>query len=409
MPVTSYSNHATPPARRGQGAVLNNRTRRFLFTVLFLLALAAVIGLILVKGPLAPVEVQTAPVRRGDLQPARFGVGTVEARRSYDIGPNRSGRLLALQVDHGDRVRKGQVLGRMDPVDLPQRLRSADKAVQKMEHMVEASRARMAEVKTRLAQAEDDARRYRELGRKKQVSQELVEAKLTEARSLADQYRAAAADLDAAEHDLERSRADRDAIQAQIDDLRLLSPADGLVVARRVEPGSVVVAGSPVLQIIDPATLWVRTRIDQKGEAALARGLDAEIVLRSAPERPLKGRVERIELVADSLTEERWVDVAFERIPDGLAIGSLANVTIHLPLQRDLLWIPSVALHRRDGREGVWMLDAGRARFHPVETGVRTLDGKVQVRAGLKEGDLVIGYTAHALEEGVKLKARSGD
>ncbi len=388
---------------------MNTRNKRFLYSILFLLALAAVVGLILVKGPLAPVEVRTSTVQSGDLHPSRFGVGTVEARRSYDIGPNRSGRLLVLKVDHGDRVSKGQVLGRMDPVDLEDRLRSADKSVLKMEHMVKAARARVAEVKTRLKQADDDARRYRELGRKKQVSLELVEAKVTEARALADQYQGVLADVDAAERDLERARADRDGIQAQIDDLRLVSPADGLVVARKVEPGSVVMAGSPVVQIVDPATLWVRTRIDQKGGAGLTLGLGAEIRLRDDPERPLPGRVARLELVADSLTEERWVDVAFERIPDGLAIGSLANVTIRLQPVKDALWIPSAALHRRDGRDGVWVLEQGRARFRPVEIGVRTLDGKVQIRSGLARGDEVISYTARALEDGVKLQARADD
>lgn len=388
---------------------MNTRTKRFLSSALFLLALAAVIGLILVKGPLAPVKVQTVRVQKGELQPSRFGVGVVEARRSYDIGPNRSGRLQDLRVDHGDRVRKGQVLGEMDPVDLLDRLRGADKAVQKMEQMIKAARARVAEVKARLKLANGDARRYRELSRKKQVSQDRVEAKITEERALRDQYRGAQADLDAAQHDLERAWADRDAIQAQIDDLRLLSPADGLVVARKVEPGSVVMAGSPVLQIIDPMSLWVRTRVDQKGSADLVEGLPAEILLRNFPDHPLPGRVARLELVADSLTEERWVDVAFEQIPEGVAIGSLANVTIRLPAVKDALWIPSAALHRRDGKEGVWVLEGDKARFRAVQVGVRTLDGKVQVSEGLAEGDAVIAYTARPLDEGMKLQAQAGD
>ncbi len=388
---------------------MSGRKKRFLYSVLFLLAIAAVIALILVKGPLAPVKVQTVLVQKGELRPSRFGVGTVEARHSYDIGPNRSGRLLDLRVDHGDRVRKGQVLGEMDPVDLIDLLRGAGKAVQKMEHLIEAAQARVAEVKARLKLANDDARRYRELGRKKQVSQELVEAKITEARALADQYKGVQADLDAARHDLEKARADRDAMQAQIDDLRLLSPVDGLVVARKVEPGSVVMSGSPVLQIIDPATLWVRARIDQKGSAALAVGLSAEILLRKYPESPLPGKVARLELIADSLTEERWVDVVFEKRPEDIAIGSLANVTIRLQAVKDALWIPAAALHRRDGRDGVWVLDGGRARFKPVQVGVRTLDGKVQVNGGLSEGDEVISYTARPLEEGTKLQAEAGD
>ena len=387
---------------------MKSRNKRLLYTLLFLLAVAAAVGLILVKGPLAPVTVETAQARRGDLHPARFGVGTVEARYRYDLGPNRSGRLLALSVDHGDRVRKGQVLGTLDPVDLDERLRAAEMAVQKAMRAIDGARARLDELETRLVLAAKEASRYRELGRQKQVSQDQVDAKVTESRALKDQLRAARADLEAARHELERARAERDAVRAQIEDLRLVSPVDGLVVERKVEPGSVVMAGTPVLVIVDPASLWVRTRIDQKGSGALAVGLPAEIRLREAPERPLPGRVARLELVADSLTEERWVDVAFEAIPGGLAVGTLANVTLRLPEVKGALWIPAAALQWREGRTGVWLLDGGRATFRAVQVGVRTLDGKVQILEGLAEGEAVITHSRRALEEGMKLKeARS--
>jgi len=386
---------------------LNSRKKRFLYSLLFLLGLAAVIALILIKGPLAPVNVQVTKVSKGSLHPSRFGVGTVEALRSYTIGPNRSGRLLELTVDQGDRVSKGQLLGRMDPVDLPDRLRSAEKAIEKMQHMIMAAEARLSEVEARLRLARDDARRYRELGKKKQVSVDQVEARETEARALSDQYRGAQADLDVAQHDLEKAKADRDGIQALINDLNLTSPAPGLVIAREVEPGSVVMAGSPVLKIVDPATLWVRTRIDQLGSAVLHQGLAAEILLRKFPTTPLTGKVSRLELIADSLTEERWVDVAFEQIPDDIAIGSLANVTIRLAAIEDVLWIPAAALHRKEGHAGVWVLDQERARFRSIETGVRTLDGRVQVTAGLAEGAEVISYSARPLEDGAKLRAEN--
>ncbi len=101
------------------------RARCWLQSALLLGSLALALALILLKGPLAPMKVRTVSVERGDLQPALFGVGTVEAKYLYDVGPIRTGRLLELKVDHGDRVNPGQLLGRMDPVDLPQRLQAA--------------------------------------------------------------------------------------------------------------------------------------------------------------------------------------------------------------------------------------------------------------------------------------------
>jgi len=386
---------------------VNTRKKRLLYTLLVLLVTAAVITLILFKGPLAPVEVVTVAASRGNLHPTRFGVGTVEALRSYDIGPSRSGRLLNLEVDEGARVQSDQVLGMMDPVDLEERLRSGHLAVRRAEQAIRAARARLQDVVVRLKLAKREEQRYVELGRKKQVSQDQVDQKVTTARSLVEQQHAAQADLEAAQLELGRAQADLAAIEAQIDDLALKSPVDGLVIARKVDPGSVVMAGTPVLQIVDTRTIWVRARFDQKRSGAIRVGQRAEIQMRRNPERILKGHVARLELVADSLTEERWVNIAFEQIPEGFAIGSLANVTIHLEPAEDVLWIPSAALHRHEKRTGVWLLDGGRATFRPVEVGIRTLDGKAEIRSGLEEGEEVITYTEHRLKEGLKLQAKT--
>ena len=376
---------------------------RFFKVLGVLLLLALAVGLILIKGPLAPLEVTTHEVERGDLQPARFGVGTVEARYAYSLGFSRPGRLQRLSVDHGDRVTAGQLLGALDPVDLHARLRSAEQAMARIRHQIEAAQARVAEAKAQLALARKEARRYEALGRKKQVSQDQVDAKRTTAMARADQLRAAEADLAAVRQDLERARSDHEALQAQLRDLELRSPVAGLVVARKVEPGSVVMAGVPVLEVVDHGSLWVRTRLDQRNSGALALGQRAEIRLRTRPDRPLAGRVARLELVADDLTEERWVDIAFETIPEGLALGTLANVTVELPTVESVLWIPAAALRWIDGRQGVWLYESGKAKFQPVEIGVRTLDGRVEIRDGLQAGQEVIVHSKRRLREGLEL------
>ena len=174
---------------------MKTTTRRLIYTLLLLLAVAGVLALILMKGPLAPLVVQPAHLGEGDLHPALFGIGTVEARRAYTIGPTRAGRLLVLSVDHGDRVTRGQLLGRMDPVDLAARLQAAALSADKLEHQVEAAKARVKEARSRHRLALKEARRYRELVAKGQVSREAADARETEARTSADQLRAAEADL----------------------------------------------------------------------------------------------------------------------------------------------------------------------------------------------------------------------
>jgi len=76
---------------------------------------AAFLWLALTSGPLAPVPVTLTTVTEHALAPALFGVGTVEARYTYRIGPTFAGRVSRVEVQVGDRVQAGQLLGEMDP------------------------------------------------------------------------------------------------------------------------------------------------------------------------------------------------------------------------------------------------------------------------------------------------------
>ena len=97
----------------------------WLFAVVLLLGFGVVVAR---SGPLSPIQVTTLRVEAGSLSPAIFGIGTVEARRSYLIGPTAAGRVKAVHVDVGETVKAGQLLAEIDPVDLDERLRSTEAA-----------------------------------------------------------------------------------------------------------------------------------------------------------------------------------------------------------------------------------------------------------------------------------------
>lgn len=184
----------------------------------------------------------------------------------------------------------------------------------------------------------------------------------------------------------------------------MTSPADGIVTARLAEPGSTVVAGQAVMQVIDPASLWLRVRIDQGRSQGLAIGLPAQIALRSHPGEKLAGRVERVDWIGDSVTEERIANIVFDNVPAGLAIGELAEVTLSLPVIEKTLVIPAAALHRQGTNSGIWQPADNRARFVPVTAGAMSADGLVEVRQGLAAGDTVIVHSAKALADGTRIK-----
>jgi HlyD family secretion protein len=377
-----------------------NASRRFRNTWLPLAlgagVLAAIVFLLVRNGPFAPIRVTEAHVEQGNLVPKIFGIGTVEARRSYLVGPTVASRVTRVLFDQGDRVRAGQLLAELDPVDLDERLASAANAQQRAVSTVQAAAALVREAKSRNELATASARRYADLRQKGFVSQEAVDAKQHEANAARAALEAAESQLAAARKDEERFGADRAGVGKQRAQFRLRSPVDGLVLSRDAEPGSTVIAGQAVLRLIDPASLWVKARIDQGRTAGISIGQPVDIVLRSLPGQVLPGKVARVEVGSDSVTEERIVNIVFDQVPVSLSSGELSEVTIALPGIAQALFLPSAAIRRSNGQAGVWRIAEGKVAFVQVRTGAETLEGQTEVIAGVAKGDAVV---LHALQE----------
>lgn len=349
-------------------------------------------------GPLAPVPVVAATVEERALTPALFGIGTVEARYTYRIGPTAAGRVRHVGVEVGEHVHAGQVLGEMDPVDLDERIAAQRAAQLRARANVAAAEAQVADVSARRTYAAAQAERYEQLLQANTVSADAVEAKRQELQVAEAGLRAARANLEATRQELGRVQAEHDALVQQRANLRLLAPVDGLVIARAADPGTTVIAGQPVVELIDPASLWVNVRFDQLRAAGLRAGLPAQVVLRSQAMRPLAGKVLRIEPLADAVTEEFLAKVVFDALPDTLPpIGELAEVTVAQSALPPLPVVPSASVQRVGGRLGVWRINDTALEFAPVELGAGDLDGWVQVRSGLRAGERVVVYSQRAL------------
>jgi len=357
-------------------------------TLALLAVLLPLIGLLIYvalrSGPLAPVPVTVSAVENRAVTPALFGIGTVEARYSYKIGPTVAGRLKRLNVQVGDYVKAGQLLGEMEPVDLEARLQAQNAALKR-------ARAQLREAEERQAYASSQAKRYQKLLAAHTVSDELAATKQHE-------LLLSEAALGGAREELIRLTAEREALRAQRDNLQLVAPADGLVVLRSADPGTTVVAGQAVVELIDTQSLWVNVRFNQTNAYGLAAGLPAGIVLRSQAGQDYAGQVSRVEPLADQVTEETLAKISFVQFPSVLPpLGELAEVTVTLPALPAAPVIPNAAIKRVEGQLGVWRLVDDELQFTPVKLGAASLDGQVQVQDGLTVGDRIVVYSGKAL------------
>jgi len=378
-------------------------SRRLLLGGLAVVLLGALAWVALRTGPLAPTKVQVTQVQKGSVSPTIFGIGQVEAQRSWMVGPTVAGRVLSVKVDVGQAVQPGQPLAEMDPVDLDQRLAALDASLARAQSAQQAAGAQVADAQARSALAAANLKRNQDLANQNFISAGALEARAQDVASANAGVAAAQANLGGSAQDITRLRAERAALAQQRGNLKLVAPAAAVVTVREAEAGTTVVAGQAVLRLIDPATLWVKLRVDQGRSAGLAPGLAARIALRSRPGELLAGKVARVEALADSVTEERLAMVAFDALPAGVSVGEMAEVTLQLPATAESLLLPNAAVVQHEGKTGVWRLKDGTLEFAPVTLGVQGLDGTVQVITGLNEGDTVVLYSQTALKPGARI------
>lgn len=355
------------------------------------------------SGPLAPIQVTVTQVVTGEVSPALFGIGTVEAQRAYIIGPTAAGRVKRVLVDVGDTVTAGQLLAEMEPVDLDTRVASSLAAASRGQSLVAVAEAQERDAKSRQALTTTEARRAVDLSQVGVVSQSAVDAARQAQQSADAQVAAAEAALAGARRDLARLDADIKGTQQQRGNIRLSAPVGGVVTSRDAEPGSTVIAGQAVVKLEDPRSLWINLRLDQGRSAGLRAGLPAAITRRSDPLTQLPGRVVRVEPTSDAVTEERIAKVAIDRLPEGVSTGEMAEVTLPLPPVRNALVVPNASLRHRGTQPGVWVHANGQLRFVPVKTGAEGLDGQVQILDGLRAGDEVVVYSDRDLTDGARI------
>lgn len=375
-----------------------NRRRALVLAASVAPVLALFVWVAIRSGPLAPVPVTVATVQREPIEPALHGVGIVEARETHRIGPTAPGRVLRVHVQVGDRVRAGQMLAEMEAVDLDARLAAQAAARARTEDAVLAAEAQVSDALARAEYARTQAARYEALAHEGVVSRETFDANRREqlvADAAVDSARAA---LGAARKEVRRAAADVEGSSRLLANLRLVSPVDGLVIARNADPGSTVVAGQALVEVVDPAEIWVNVRFDQLGARGLRGGLPARVALRSRAGEALDGRTVRVEPLADPVTEELLAKVSFSAPPQPPpAIGELAEVTVALPEEPAAPVVLNASVKRVDGALGVWTVDGGALQFAPVRTGAKDLEGRVQVLDGLRGGERVVVYSQRAL------------
>jgi HlyD family secretion protein len=370
---------------------------------------------------------EVSPVSRTPLlQSFVTASGEIVATRYADIGSASMGRLVSLSVREGDKVRAGQLLARIDPVQAASSADAAAAGLTALESeaegaatQIKASEADLAAAESRAAEAERQLKRARELRGSGLIAQSEHDAAQANFETTTAQARAAEAAIRrieqmqaAAERRVAQGRADLARARDQLSKTDITAPIDGVVTRLEVEEGEMVVIGvqnqpgTILMTISDLSSINAEVKVAEADVLRLALGNPATATLEALPGRKFDGKV--VEIGASALPQigtqaaARDFKVRLDGDLDVLRPGLTCDAEILVAERKNVLTVPLQAVVQRPGtggtqQVGVFVVNDGVATFTPATTGI--IGGLSVEIDGLPEGAAVISGPFQTLRE----------
>lgn len=381
----------------------SSKTRSVARTAVKALLIAAGVAAAVFVWRERPVRARAAIVDRGEVRTEVVGTGTVESDEQVTLAFVVPGRVASLAVDEGDIVHPGDVIATLDVADA--------------ERQLGVARANEGTTGTSIARVVAEVARAK-------ATREASAKDLVRSQTLAAQGSVSQATLDAAQERSDRAEADWTAAIASVaqaraaasaahessgmqarrlDDGKLVSPVEGVVLERKHVVGDVVGVGTAVLVVASTRKVRVRAWVDETSLGSLRVGAETRVELRSAQGSTLRGRLERVASQADRQTHEVLVDVELLERPDRLAFGQRADVAILVAHRPNVARIPAGFCDVP--AQSCFIDRAGRVVRVHATFGLEGT-GTIEVTSGVEPGDALLAPVSSeaALREGRRVR-----
>jgi HlyD family secretion protein len=407
-----------------------------LFAAAVAVVLIAGAGLVLRNGSGKP-RYLTMPAKRGPLTASVEATGTINPLTTVPVGSSVSGTVKYIFADFNSRVRAGQVLAQIDPqifeaqvVTARGNLKNLEAALDVARAAIQVNEANVAKLQADLGYARANARRIADLNAQGLVpvdQKDLSQSSLAQSEAA---VRAAQAQVVQARAQLEQIRAQVQALKGSLEEAEtnlrfttILSPTEGIVVARNITVGQSVAASLQAPNVFtiaqDLKRMQVYAKTDESDTGFIRVGAEASFQVDALPGETFRGRVSAVRLnayaVQNVVTYDTIID--FENPEEKLMPGETAYVTIPTGHSDDALQVPNAAMtvspplpqadleklyrDRRipaaaytshaDGQQVVWRLAPGE-RVEPVaiKVGISDYASSQVLKGDLKAGDVLI-------------------
>lgn len=327
--------------------------------------------------------------------------GYVTAERKSAVASKVTGRLVALHVEEGSRVKRGQIIARLESEDVEAASRQANANLNAARHNLEQAKADEADAALQFD-------RNRELIRKGYIAR--AEYDTSEAR-----HKKTRAAVQSADAGIKAAEAALAAANVAVEYTQIRAPFDAVVLTKNADIGDIVTpvgasaaSKAAVVTIADLGSLQVEADVSESSLGLVRIGQPCEILLDALPEARYAAVVHMIVPTADRTKATIMVKIRFAEkdpriLPDMSAKVAFLNRKLAQEERIPRTAVPTTAVVKRNGRAWVFAIAEEKAVATPVTTG-ETLGDMLEITAGVKPGDRIVATPPAGLRSGDRIK-----
>lgn len=326
-----------------------------------------------------PVPVEVTEACRGSVEVINSFTGIVEPEMTVNIVHKTGGKVAEVRVKNGDDVQEGDLLIRLDDLELLAQIAQAEAACRLADAQFESAAKTL----------EDMQALYQEdVVPQQQLEQAETGYKVAEAQAA---QAAAALQL----------------IRTHLNDTLITAPISGKVSGVTINPGEMAAPGTPLAAINRLDTMQVGVDLTEKDVGRINEGQKVEVLVSAISSEPLEGEVQSVSPVADPRTKTYRMEVVLPNENGLLKGGMTAEVRVAVAVEEDTVVIPVEAVLTRDGEQVVFVVEEGLACLRQVTLGLESGEN-VSVLEGIETGEQVVSRGQHYLQEGQKVTVAGG-
>jgi len=364
--------------------------------------------------------VDAAPVTQGLIEEKISRTGDITPSAQVTIYSKVQGWVGKINVREGDLVKTGQVLVTLDT-------REAEATVAQAEASLEASKARLKQTrataeetvqsqiqqtKANLELADADLKRAQELHEKNFIARQQldeVRTKYNVAKANYDlamnsiQQRTWENDIALAEAQVNQAKATLELNKAQLANLIILSPMNGGITKRFVDPGTMVKDTTPILTLMDLSEMKMLVNVIEKEFIYLQKGQSVKVTVTAFPDRVFTGRIEIITPALELQSRTAEIQISIPNPGLVLKPGMFGRAEVLLRSNPQAVLVPIQSLVTEGGQDWLYVLKDDKVARRPVRKGA-VRDTVVEILQGVVPGERVITAGQTALKDGAKVR-----